>query len=242
MRKKRNLWVWGIAIGIVLVLIGTGTYIATRNTDTDTSQSEFSDDKDIDKKLDKAADEAIKNDTESNKEESQSRAAAEDESYQQAASASKEAESQSKANAEVESKNAAASSKAAASEQKAKAAEEEKNKYNTGITFDQLARNPEENKGKFVKFTGKVLQVQEDGNDTTLRVAIDGDYDHVVMVTYNLLFTPDSHILEDDKITFYGQSKGRTTYEATSGRSITVPLVDADKIDDAGPAPDDYGY
>ncbi|WP_233054959.1 transcriptional regulator [Lacticaseibacillus paracasei] len=235
MRKRRNLWVLGIVIGVVLLLIGTGTYITIRNADTDDNQSQVSDDKDLDKEIDKAADKAIKNDTASNKAESQSRVVAEGDS-------SRQAESESRTNAELESQNASASAETEASSKKAKAAEDEKNKYNSGITYDQLARNPEQNEGEYVKFTGKVLQVQEDGNDTTLRVAIDGDYDHVIMVTYNLLFTPDSHILEDDKITFYGQSKGRTTYEATSGRNITVPLVDADKIDDSGTAPDDYGY
>jgi hypothetical protein len=105
MRKRRNLWVLGIVIGV------------------DDNQSQVSDDKDLDKEIDKAADKAIKNDTASNKAESQSRVVAEGERSRQAASASKKAESQSRVNAELESKNAASSYEASAKAKSAKSVE-----------------------------------------------------------------------------------------------------------------------
>ena len=47
--------------------------------------------------------------------------------------------------------------KAAAEAAAAKAAEEAQG-YETGITYDQLARTPDQYKGKKVKFYGKVVQ------------------------------------------------------------------------------------
>lgn len=51
----------------------------------------------------------------------------------------------------------------------------------------------------------------------------------------------NSHILEDDLITFYGTSKNLISYDSTLSGQITVPAVRADQIDDKGKAPDDYG-
>ena len=113
--------------------------------------------------------------------------------------------------------------------------------YNTGITYEQLARTPDDYKGKNITLTGKVIQVVEGDDETDLRVAVDGNYDNVVMVGYDPDIMNGSRILENDKITFYAESLGTTTYKSTMGGKITVPLALAKKIDDAGTAPDDYG-
>lgn len=113
--------------------------------------------------------------------------------------------------------------------------------YNTGITYDQIARTPDEYKGKNITLTGKVIQVVEGDDETDLRVAVDGNYDNVVMVGYDPDIMNGSRILENDKITFYAESLGTTTYKSTMGGKITVPLALAKRIDDAGTAPDDYG-
>lgn len=114
--------------------------------------------------------------------------------------------------------------------------------YQPGASFDQLARTPDDYKGKKVSFTGKVIQVVEGDDETDLRVAIDGDIDNIILVGFNPEIMNGSRVLEDDKITFYGMSLGTTTYDSTAGGKITVPLVYAAKIDDSGKAPDDYGY
>lgn len=116
--------------------------------------------------------------------------------------------------------------------------------YETGITYEQIARNPKENMGKPVTFTGKVLQaMEEDGKAEGLRVAIDGDYDQVIYVQVGKLAVPDdSRILEGDLITLRGYAFKTITYEATSGASITIPAVYALKIDNQGTASSSYGY
>ncbi|EHN59067.1 hypothetical protein [Oenococcus kitaharae] len=113
--------------------------------------------------------------------------------------------------------------------------------YRTDITYDQLARTPENYKYADLTLTGKVIQVMEGTNETDLRVAIDGNYDDVVFLAYDPSIMNGSRIIENDKIQFYGTSQGTTTYTSTMSGDITVPLIFADKINDQGPAPDDYG-
>lgn len=117
------------------------------------------------------------------------------------------------------------------------------NSYRTDITYDQLARTPDEFENDKLTMTGQVVQVMEDDdNDTSnLRVAIDGNFDNIVVVGIKNSNLNNSHILEDDLITFYGTSRNLISYDSTLSGQITVPAVRADKIDDKGKAPDDYG-
>lgn len=119
-----------------------------------------------------------------------------------------------------------------AKEKKEKAEKEKKEKkgYDTGITYNELARTPDDYKGEKVKFKGKVLQVIESDEEIQIRLAIDSDYDKVILCGYS----PDivsSRILEDDVITIYGKSIGLTSYESTLGGNITIPTVWIEKID-----------
>src|SRR5699024_10509101 len=61
-------------------------------------------------------------------------------------------------------------------EESKKKEEKEKKGYDTGITYDQLARTPDDYEGEKVKFSGKVLQVMEgNGSTVQLRMAINDD-------------------------------------------------------------------
>ena len=115
-------------------------------------------------------------------------------------------------------------------EKKIKEEEEEKKGYNTGITYNQLARTPDDYIAKKIKFSGKVLQVLEGTNETHIRLAVNNSYDTVLYCAYDpsiLTF----RLLEDDKITIYGYSLGLYSYTATSGATITIPSVWVDKIE-----------
>ncbi len=126
-----------------------------------------------------------------------------------------------------------AASKAAEEESIAasKAAEEAKG-YETGITYDQLARTPDDFKGKKVKFTGKVLQVMEGSfaSDPAIRLAVNKNYDTVLYGEYSSDIV-SSRILEDDIITIYGKSSGLKSYQSTLGGTITIPKVYIYKIE-----------
>ena len=92
------------------------------------------------------------------------------------------------------------------------------------LTYEDLARNPEENKGKPVEFYGEVIQVVEGLFTNKYRFVIDGDYDQVI-----LLEIPSSvleeRILEGDLLTIKGVSQGNTTYTTVLGASMTIPNV-----------------
>lgn len=122
----------------------------------------------------------------------------------------------------------AAAEKAAA--EKAAKEEEERIGYETGITYDQLARTPDDFKGKKAKFTGKVLQVMEGQGETQLRIAVNGDYDKVLYIAYKSDIL-NSRVLEKDNVTVKGKSAGIFTYKSTMGGEISIPAMLVEKID-----------
>lgn len=123
-----------------------------------------------------------------------------------------------------------AAEEAAAAEAAAALAEEEAKGYETGTTYNDLARRPDDYVDKKVKFTGKVLQVLEGDGYIQIRLAINSDYDKVVFCEYDPSIV-DSRILEDDIITIYGVSIGTITYQSTMGGPITIPGILIDRID-----------
>ena len=154
----------------------------------------------------------------------------------------------SKAAAKASSK--AASSKAA-SESEAKESSERATSasiahdpatYQTGITYDQVARTPDEYDMKKVQFTGRVLQVMEDKTETQIRLGVDGSYENVILVSIDKSDLNGSRILEDDLVTVSGVSSNTVSYESTLGGNITIPSMIGLIVDDQGPASDDYGY
>lgn len=52
-----------------------------------------------------------------------------------------------------------------------KAEEDARKGYDTGITFNNLARNPDDFRGQKVKFTGEVLQVIESDSEVDIRLS-----------------------------------------------------------------------
>ncbi|GAB6494816.1 hypothetical protein PDN14_08755 [Bacillus cereus group sp. Bc222] len=153
------------------------------------------------------------------------KAAAEQAAAEKAAAEKAAAE---KAAAEKAAAEQAAAEKAAA--EKAAKEEEERIGYETGITYDQLARTPDDFKGKKAKFTGKVLQVMEGQGETQLRVAVNGDYDKVLYVAYKSDIL-NSRVLEKDNVTVKGKSAGIFTYKSTMGGEISIPAMLVEKID-----------
>ena len=116
-------------------------------------------------------------------------------------------------------------------EEERKAAEaKEKQGYNTGITYKQLARTPDDYVGEKVKFKGKVVQVMEGDGETQIRLAVDGNYDNIIYGAYDSSIV-SSRVLEDDYITIMGVSGGLLTYTSTMGGDITIPSVLVQKID-----------
>lgn len=112
--------------------------------------------------------------------------------------------------------------------------EEYKAQCNT-IPYSDIARNPNNYIGQKAVFTGKVIQVQESGKSTTLRVSVtQGEYgiwDDTVYVDYSKKSDAESRVLEDDIITMYGQLNGLKHYTAVFGNQISIPHLLAEYID-----------
>lgn len=131
-----------------------------------------------------------------------------------------------------------AAKKAAEEEEKARKEQEEKEAreaeeakgYETGITYDNLARTPDDYNGKKVKFYGKVVQVMEGDGQVQIRLAVNDDYDTILLGNYDSTIVT-SRVLEDDMITIYGTSVGLISYQSTMGGTITIPAVSIEKID-----------
>ncbi|MDG5471471.1 toxin regulator [Jeotgalibacillus sp. ET6] len=135
-----------------------------------------------------------------------------------------EEEAAKKAKEEAEAKKAAEEKAAKEAEAERKAEEEERIGYDTGITYDQLARTPDEFIDSKVKFYGEVVQVMEGDGYTQIRLAVNEDYDNIILAEFGSSIT-DSRILENDLITIMGISDGLISYESTMGGTITIPSV-----------------
>lgn len=107
--------------------------------------------------------------------------------------------------------------------------------YDTDITYDDIARNPDDHEGEKVTLSGTIIQVLEDEDYSQYRLAVDDDYDNVVLIEVPSEIM-DGRILEDDVLTIYGESEGTVDYESTMGGNITVPFVSVDKFETNGQA------
>lgn len=117
-------------------------------------------------------------------------------------------------------------------EAKEEADKKEKVGYNTGITYEQLARTPDNYMGEKVTFSGDVVQIIESSssNYVHIRLAVNGNYGDMLFCEYEKNIV-SQRVLENDTITIYGVSHGLYTYQSTMGADITIPSVVIDKID-----------
>ena len=97
---------------------------------------------------------------------------------------------------------------------KANYGEVDYNKWN----HDEVAVNTK------VRVYGKVLQAMEDRKAYTLRVAINDDYDKIILVSIPSEYN-NRVIAEDDHITLYGLAQGRQSYETVFKATKTLPLM-----------------
>ena len=165
------------------------------------------------------------------KEEERKEKEAEVKKKEEEAKAKKEAEeAAAKAKEEAEAKAKADAEAAAEAKEKAEAEEKERIGYDTGITYDQLARTPDDFIFEKVKFRGTVIQVMEGDGTTQIRLAVNDDYDTILYAEFDSTVV-DSRILEDDTITIRGLSTGLLTYESTMGGSISIPGISIEQIE-----------
>lgn len=103
--------------------------------------------------------------------------------------------------------------------------------------YKDIFRYAEDYKGKYVKYTGEVIQVMEDSYGArkmyTLRVDVtktDYGYEDTVYVRYFPMENAP-RILEDDIITIYGELDGLETYTSIMGTSVTIPTITSNYVE-----------
>lgn len=101
--------------------------------------------------------------------------------------------------------------------------------FRSDVSYDEVARHPNDYDGELLTFSGEVAQVIEGDGATELRIAVDGDYDDIIYGIYDNRIL-DSRLLEDDKIQFYGESCGIISYQSTLGATISIPSMSIYKI------------
>lgn len=137
--------------------------------------------------------------------------------------AKEEEEAKLKAQKEAEEK-----AKKEAEEQAKKEAEAKK--YETGLTYEDLARNPDKHIGKGCRFSGKVIQVMNGDGYNQYRIAIDDNYDKVMLIEITKDKLTDGNILEDDYLTIEGLSLGVVSYKTVLGAEMSIPAVTVDNF------------
>ena len=125
---------------------------------------------------------------------------------------------------------------------KQKTAEEIKNEFINSCaeySYNDIARTPDNFKGKNSKFYGEVVQVTEGIlNSVTLRVGVScTKYEYIegyscpdiIYVTYKYK-DGEPKILEKDMITIYGTIEGLQSYTSVLGAKVTIPKLTAKYI------------
>ncbi len=103
------------------------------------------------------------------------------------------------------------------------------------LDYDLYARQPDENKGKNIMFSGEIIQTMGE-NSVSLRVALrkptdpSPDHDRIVYVTYRMN-EGEPRLLEGDIIQIYGVSAGLETYLSVLGGEIKIPKVNGRYIE-----------
>ena len=137
-----------------------------------------------------------------------------------------EAEAEQKRIAEEQAQKEAEKQAQKEAEEQAKK-EAEAHKYETGLTWEQIAR--EGKKGTLGQFEGKIIQVMNGDGFTQYRVAINGDYDQVMLIEVKNGVSKET-LLEDDYVYFKGESLGTITYTTVMGAEMTIPAFECHEI------------
>lgn len=106
------------------------------------------------------------------------------------------------------------------------------------VDFKELDKDASRFDGTVAKFTGEVLQIQENGNEGVMRLGVTKDIfgwsvSDVVWVDYK----NKTDILNEDIVTVYGVLTGNKSYTSQANFQITVPTMVACVIEkEAGKA------
>lgn len=99
--------------------------------------------------------------------------------------------------------------------------------YNT-ISYEDIMRNPDGNKGKYCTISGTVDQIIEGWFGSFSIFIIDGD-GNKWGCTYSYK-DGESHLMEGDYVIVSGECMGTDTTRTVLGQQVTMPRIDIEKI------------
>ncbi|MDA5560634.1 hypothetical protein PJK55_07835 [Exiguobacterium sp. MMG028] len=142
-----------------------------------------------------------------------------------------EAAEEAKRKAEEEAKQAAAEEAERKKREAQEAKEKEESFANSTIEFKHLNKGADRYAGEAVRFKGEIVQIQEDGEGSTIRLAVtQTSYgwspNDIIMLYYPEL----TDFFTDDVVTIDGYVVGDYTYTSQAGWDITVPLINAEQV------------
>lgn len=105
--------------------------------------------------------------------------------------------------------------------------------------YEDICRTPSAYEGKNARFTGKVIQAQDNNKSAIYRISTReteylGYTEDIIYVEYKKSSPDEARVLEGDIVTLYGQLGGLKSYKAVLGNQIQIPLVKATVIDVRG--------
>jgi hypothetical protein len=92
------------------------------------------------------------------------------------------------------------------------------------ITYGQLTKEVEKYRGKITKFTGSIMQIQQEGDHGAMILSVTNEIygwslKNLMYVQYN----KPTQAVEDDVVTVYGILNGTYSYTTNAGNNETVP-------------------
>jgi hypothetical protein len=96
------------------------------------------------------------------------------------------------------------------------------------ISYKQLKKDPDRYEGRRVKYTGQILQIQEDGDfGGFMLLSVTHEFDDFWTDNIWVNYSRSIRSAEDDVLTIYGVVKGAKSYDTQIGGETYVPEVDA---------------
>lgn len=104
------------------------------------------------------------------------------------------------------------------------AKKEDKASYDDKTNYEELTQTPKKYEGQKITLTGEVIQTIEDDEKVQYRLAVDGDYDKMILleIKKSEVSTP---VAEEDNVTVYGTFLGMVSYDSTLGEKISIPAM-----------------
>lgn len=110
-----------------------------------------------------------------------------------------------------------------------RAIDQENTEWRTDVTWENMARTPDDYLLDYVEIEGEVQTVQEEGDKVLIQLMMDGDVDTPVIVEAEEEFL-ESRILEGDWLTVQGYLMDLTQYQTVLGATVTAPYFYGDFI------------